>query len=186
MKKKTIILIIITLIIIIGLGILINKFINNINEDQKTTKQNIELINKSYDSIKKEVENYNNSRKDIAIFINNFYYDTIDNNYSNNLESLKKHDEIIGKITKEVKVLDTKCNLIYNDTQVNKICKNYKNDYEVIINVYINDINNYNNKLNSYNNSNNKELELFKSNYINEYIDYNKDGIYEKKDEVNE
>lgn len=186
MKKKTVMKTSIILIVIVVIGILINNFIKSINEDKRITIENIEIIEESYKELKKEVENYNNSRKEIATFINNFYYDTIENSYQSNLELLKKHDNTIGKITEKINILNKKCNIVYNDTQINNICNNYKKDYEVIINVFINDINNYNNKLSSYNKDNNKELELFKSEFATDYIDYNKDKIYEKKDEAND
>lgn len=185
MKKKYIIVISIVLIIITLITTFIIIFINNLNEDKKITEENINIISNSYNNIKKEVENYNDIRNNISVFINNFYYDTIENNYQDNLNKLKEYDEVIKKITNDVKMLDVKCNIVYTNSEINNICNNYKKDYEIIVNIFLNDINNYNNKLNSYNKDNNKELELFKSNYINDYIDYDNDNIYQKKDEVN-
>jgi len=184
-KKKSIIIISIILVIVLIISLVV-IFINNVNKDKKQQEENMNIVSNSYDKIKEEVENYNNLREDISIFINNFYYDRIENDYQTNLNILKDYDETINKITNEVKKLDSKCNTIYSDKDINHICDNYKNDYEVIINVFINDINNYNNKLKLYNEDNYKNLDLFKSNYINDYIDYNQDKIYSKKDEVND
>ena len=184
MNKK--ILIIVILLVSVVVISFVTMFVNNINEDKEIVKKNIETINETYESYKDEVNNYNKSREDISLFINNFYYDKIENEYSNNLEKLNNYDEIMNKITNKIKIFEEKCITIYNDNNINSICNNYKNDYEIIVNVYLNDINNYNNKLNSYNKDNNKKLDLFKSKYINNYIDYNNDGIYSKKDEVNE
>lgn len=186
MKKKSIIIVSIVLIIIIVIVTLIMIFINNLNKDKELVEDNMKRITESYDTLKEEVGNYNNLRYDILVFINNFYYDTIEDNYSSNLEILNNYDNVINKITNEIKVLDSKCDVVYPNEEINNICNNYKNDYETIVNVFMNDINNYNNKLSSYNKDNNKNLELFKSNYINDYIDYNKDNIYSKKDEVND
>lgn len=186
MKKKTLTIVGIILFILIIIGIIASNFIKNIKEDKKITKQNIEIIETNYEKLKKEVENYNNSRRKIATFINNFYYDTIENNYQNNLDLLEKHDDIVETITEKINILDKKCNTLYNDPKIDNICNNYKKDYEIIVNVFINDLNNYNNKLITYNKDNNKELLLFKSENAIDYIDYNKDKIYEKKDEVND
>lgn len=184
MKKKSIIIISITLLIAVIIFLIV-MFINNINKDKKIQEENITAINESYNNFAEEVKNYNSIRNEIRTFINNFYYDTIEEKYIDNLKTLNNYDNIVNKITKEIKNLDSKCNTIYRDKSINTICSNYKNEYEIIVNVFINDIKNYNNKLNSYNKDNNKNLELFKSSYINDYIDYNDDKIFSKKDEVN-
>lgn len=184
MKKKIIITITILLIVISALTLLVVKFIKNIEEDKKKTNENIEIIETSYNFINQKIEDYNQTRQEVSEFINNFYYNTIENNYVNNLDSLINYKNIIDEITKKINILDEKCNTLYNDSKINNICNNYKKDYEIIVNVYLNDINNYNNKLKSYNENNEKKLELFSTNY--NYIDYNNDKIYEMKDEVNE
>lgn len=185
MKKKKLIISGI-IVILIGIISLILVFINNINNDKKITKENINSINESYNNIKEEVVNYNNLRKDITDIINNFYYDTIEKNYLNNLKVLEDYDSVINKIINYIKILDNKCNIIYNDYETDNICNNYKIDYETIVNVFINDINSYNKKLDLYNKDNSKNLELFKSKHIDDYIDYNGDNIYLEKEEVNE
>lgn len=183
MKKKAVITICTLLIALSILTILGIRFVKKVKEDQKITEENIKIIEKSYNNITEKVIDYNQSRNEIAEFINNFYYDTIEKKYNDNLEALIKYDSVVKKITKEVQILDEKCNMIYTDTNINNICNNYKKEYEIIINLYVNDVNNYNTKINSYNQANKKELELFKIDY--EYVDYNNDQIYEMKDEVN-
>jgi len=183
-NKKILIAIGITVAMLIVIS-LVTVFIINLNNDKKKTEENMVLINDSYNNLKNEVENYNNIRNDISEFINNFYYDTIEEKYVDNLKSLNDYDSIIGSITNEVKILDSKCNISYIDDEINNICNNYKKDYETIVNVFMNDITNYNNKLDSYNKDENKKLELFKSRYINNYIDYNNDNNYEQKVVVN-
>lgn len=184
MKKRMIIVVSIILVIIIfcyaGLS-----FMKGLTNDKKVISENMEIIKNSYNNIKKEVEIYNDIRDEVTLFINNFYYDRIENEYLDNVNKLNSYDEVINKITNEVKKLDDKCNITYTNTEVNNICNSYKNDYELIVNVFVNDVNSYNRKLSSYNNDNNGNLELFNSEYIKDYIDYNNDSIYEKKEEVN-
>ena len=185
MKKRMIWMIAIIVVLAI-VACFVIKFIKNVKDDKKTVEDNITVINDSYNKIKYEVTNYNKLREDISNFINDFYYENVEEKYSSNMELLGKYDEVVNKITSEVKILDTKCNISYTDKEITNICNNYKNDYEIIVNVFINDINKYNNKLNNYNNDLDKNKELFKSKYINDYIDYNNDNKYEKKEEVNE
>lgn len=186
MKKKSIILIGVIVVIIVIITYLIVMFVKNVSNDKKIVEDNTNTINNSYNVIKYQITNYNSLRDKVSSFINDFYYENIEDNYLSNIEALNNYDEIINKITNEVKILDTKCNIVYTDKEVNNICNNYKKDYEIIVNVFVNDINKYNSKLNSYNKDLNKAKELFKSKYINDYIDYNKDNIYEKKEEVND
>lgn len=184
-NRKILIAIGITIAMLIVIS-LITVFIIKLNEDKKKTEENMILINDSYNSLKNDVENYNSIRESVSKFINDFYYDTIDTKYVDNLKILNNYDSVIGKITGYVKILDDKCNFIYMDKDVSNICSNYKIDYETIVNVFMNDINNYNNKLNSYNEEQNKSLELFKSRHIDDYIDYNNDNKYEQKVVTNE
>ena len=159
--------------------------IKSFNKDKQEVLENGNIINDSYDKVKSEVTEYNQMRIDIASLIDNFYYSTIANEYEANLEKFKKYDNIVNNITNEINVIDGKCNQIYQDKNINDICNNYKNDYETIVNVFVNDINNYNNKLANYNKDEEQYLELFKSSYISDYIDYNNDGMYLKKDDIN-
>jgi len=184
MKKKIIIIIAVLLIVISAITLLVMKFIKNIEEDKKKTKENIEIIETSYNFINEKIENYNQIRQEVSEFINNFYYNTIENNYVSNLDSLTNYIGVVDEISEKINILDEKCNILYNDSKINNICNNYKKDYEIIVNVFLNDINNYNNKLKSYNENNDKQLELFSVKY--DYIDYNNDKVYEMKDEVNE
>ena len=174
-------------VVLFGVIVLsILSLIKSFNKDKQEMLESGNLIKEAYDNVKKEVENYNNIRIDIAKLTDNFYYSTIVDVYDDNLEKFNTYDSIINDITKQITVIDSKCGQLYNEKEVNDICNIYKKDYETIVNVFINDINSYNNKLSSYNDDEEGNLELFKSNYISDYVDYNGDGIYLKKDGINE
>lgn len=170
-------------IIIIGTILFIGLFINRVNNDKEKIEKNIGLIKDSYNSLKEEVGKYNDKRNEISMFINNFYYDTIEEKHSSNIENLNKYDTIIKNITDVIEELDNLCNIKYTDEGVDKICSSYKTDYETLVNVFVNDFKIYNNKIQKYNTDNNGSLDLFESKYINAYIDYNNDNVYLKKDE---
>ena len=174
--KKKLIIIIISIILVIGILVLI--LINNIYKDKTDIAKDIEVINDNYQGMVKEIENYNSTRLNVASIINDLYYDTISSKYEENKKLLDNYTLIIDNISDYVKVLDSKCNIIYGDSNVNNKCKNYKYNYELIVNVYMNDINNYNKKLNSYNDNYDEKLEEYKTKY--NYIDYNNDKKYEE------
>lgn len=176
MKKKLIIIISIIVLIVIGLAIYLG--IKSIYKDKTDIAKDIETINNNYELVKKEIENYNTTRLQVADIINEFYYETINDKYDSNKLLLDNYTLVIDNITKYVKELDSKCNVIYNNSDVNNKCKNYKYNYEIIVNVYMNDINNYNNKLTSYNEYSNNNLKLYETTY--NYIDYNNDNKYEE------
>jgi len=185
MKNKKMFVLVGVLVAMLVVVTFITIFIINLNKDKEIMDENQNIINFSYNNLKNEVSNYNELRNDVLQFINNFYFNTIADDYSNNVEILNKYNTSLGKITSEVKVLDDKCNVIYKDKDINTICTNYKTDYETIANLFMNDINNYNNKLSMYNNESEEKFALFKSDYISDYIDYNNDNKYEQKVVVN-
>ena len=74
-------------------------------------------------------------------------------------------------IAGNVSEINSKCNVIYSDISVNKICDSYSILYEKLINLYVMDLNNYNNKISSYNEYKKDDISLFNMIH-NEYIDY--------------
>ena len=117
----------------------------------------------------------------LVITIGTFSVMKIRNNSLKKIVDTKVNDLEASAIVygqEEPDILDSKCNIIYSDSNVNNKCKNYKYNYELIVNVYMNDINNYNKKLNSYNDNYDEKLEEYKTKY--NYIDYNNDKKYEE------
>ena len=53
--------------------------------------------------------------------------------------------------------------------------------YEEMVNVYINDIKSFNKIIDKYNEDTNNNLEKYKSNLYSDYIDFDKDGVYNGK-----
>ena len=70
---------------------------------------------------------------------------------------------------------------IYKDRDANHICKDYRKMYEEMVNVYINDIKSFNKIIDKYNEDTNNNLEKYKSNLYSDYIDFDKDGVYNGK-----
>lgn len=172
-KKKVITIgsiVILLVVIVITVIVIINK--NNI----KIRKNNIE---NAYRNLVEEVNKYNNIRDDIKIIIDEFYYNKINDEYEDDMKLFDDYSDILKNIKKDIEILDDNCQRKIND----KICNGYKIIYERLVNIYINDINNFNKKLELYNaeDLSDKKLELY-TNIYRDYIDYNKDNIYEEVD----
>ena len=173
-SKKIILISSLVLIIIIIVVILVMGIIN----DKKESSKNMELINDNYELLGTNVNEYNQIRSELSSKLNNFIYEDYSKEHSGYVELLTRYNNNISLIDENVKVINSKCNVIYNDISVNKICDSYKILYEKLINLYVMDLNNYNNKISSYNEYKKSDIALFKMIH-NDYIDYNDDGKYE-------
>ena len=178
MKKKYIIItitIIITLILILG----VIKFIISFKEGSNNQQTKMNEITTTYTLLEESINNYNNIRKTLTNRLSTYYQDTFRDNYSDTINLMQNYDQIIGEIQEEINLIAKDCaNNIFNDSNVNNICKNYQETYEQLVNTYVNDINDINTIIEDYNNDTNSSLAKFNSNYINNYIDYNQDGEY--------
>lgn len=173
-SKKIILISSLVLIIIIIVVILVMGIIN----DKKESSKNMELINDNYELLGTNVNEYNQIRSELSNKLNNFIYADYEKEHNEYVLILTKYNNNINLIDDNVKIIDSKCNVIYNDISVNKICDSYKVLYEKLINLYVMDLNNYNRKIGSYNEYKKEDISLF--NMIHsEYIDYNDDGKYE-------
>lgn len=174
-KSKKLIIIISILVLLIG-GI--SLLIVNIMKDKKEITKNIEVIKYNYNELSQNVLEYNGIRRELSEKLNNFMYDKFLNDKEEYEEILTKYNTNINKIDNNIKNIDDRCKNIYNDKDINNICKSYKTNYEKIINIYINDLTNYNNKVTSYNEYKNENNSLFELIH-KDYIDYNNDNVYE-------
>ncbi len=178
MKKILFITPLITILLIVSA-----IFINNIAKDNKETKERILTIEKTYQELKQNTEDYNNIRTKLSED-NIYYQNNFLDSYNKIITELNEYDEIINKINNNINIINTNCKgRLYNDKETNNICSKYKKTYEQMINIYLNDIESTNNIIESYNKENDNKLETFKSKYIFDYIDYDKDGIYLEKNQ---
>lgn len=173
-KKRIIIGIIISLIIITG-AIIINI---KIKKDNTLKEENKIAIKNNYNDLSKEVDNYNKIREEYIELASDFFYETYTDKHNDYIEILNKYTDTMNNITKNIDNIDSRCNIIYDDININKICNSYKTLYEKLINLYIYDIKDYNKKITGYNDYMNKNIDIYNIEY-KEYIDYNKDGKYE-------
>ena len=169
--KKKLIIAIIAIIVITLIFILVFT----VNRDRKENKQKMDSIRKNYGLLTVSIANYNEIRNKYSELSSVLIMDSFKD----------KHDEIshlLDEYNKEMKNIDSyidnisfRCTNVYNDNEIDKICKNYKLMYEKLVNLYVSDIDNYNNFIVEYNKNKNESLEMIDKVH-EDYIDYDNDG----------
>lgn len=185
MKKKTKIMIIISVIIIIFL--LVGLFIGSIAKDKKKTKEAMNLIIKDSEKFEKSVEKFNEKRDNIYTEVfTETYYDTIKEKYESWNNSLQDYEKVVDNIETTSKNLKKYCNgMYYSKSEVNQKCNDFISLYEEVNNTFISDIDAYNKIIKEYNEymkENNSTETLNTYSTKKKYIDYNKDKTYSGKE----
>lgn len=175
-KKKPSKVIIIIIVAILLITIII--FTLNLINDQKITKKNMQSIKESYQQLSENIVDYNQIRSSLSEKLNNFMYESYQKEHEEYIDLLTKYNNNIINIDQNIVTLDDKCQVIYKDLSINKICDEYPLLYEKLINLYVSDLNNYNNKIASYNEYKEDKYNLFELIH-DDYIDYNNDKVYE-------
>lgn len=180
--NKKIVLIVVGVVIFLVIGI----FVFSIVKDKIETNKKIENIKVTHEDLKNKVKSYNMLRVNLYRSFEEIYHNDIHFIHSENTSLLYDYEDKVIFMLDVGKELDKNCVTIYNNKEVDNICNTYRKDLEIIANVFISDVNEYNAEIDKYNKENNDNLELFKFKNINEYIDYNGDGIFSKEEEKNE
>ena len=102
---------------------------------------------------------------------------------------METHKQNLENIENNSEKLKENCVVKFADPNVNSKCTIFKSTYEAANNYYISDIKDYNKTVEEYNEwaeKNNKEkLNKIKLTIYKDYIDYDEDGEYFGKEEVN-
>jgi len=162
--------------IVIAIGVVIAIIVNN----KKTIQENIVIIKETYTDFSVDiVENYQ-IRNEITEKLDQFNNENYSNEHETYTGLLTQYNQNITVLNDSVNILEDKCSIEYEDSQTNIFCNNYQQLYEVINNIYIELLTNYNNKITSYNET--SEEDYTTVTLINkDYVDFNKDGIYDGK-----
>lgn len=175
-KKNTFIL-----LLVIVLGLVIIFLVYNILNSQKLKKENINYIKTAYNDLTDNINTYNSIRTKYNEKLSSFVLATYENEHNDYINLLTEYNKTIENIDNSITKIKSKCNIIYNDININKICSNYETMYEKLVNIYVTDINMYNENIKKYNEYKNENLKVFEKIHT-DYIDYNKDGKYEGRD----
>ncbi|MBQ9854413.1 MAG: hypothetical protein IJO57_05225 [Bacilli bacterium] len=170
---KKVIILFIMLLLVGG----VSFFVINLKKEQKELASNMKQIKDSYELLNGNVSSYNSIRSEISVKLANFFYDSYKNNKSSYDDIFIRYNTTISEIDKNIANIDKYCDVLYKDSNVNKICGSYKSLYEKLVNIYVSDLNNYNEKISGYNEYKKDDIPLFTMIH-SDYIDYDKDGKF--------
>ena len=170
---KKVIILFIMLLLIGG----VSFFVINLKKEQKVLASNMKEIKDSYELLNGNVSSYNSIRDEISIKLASFFYDSYMKEKNSYDDIFTRYNSTVGEIDKNIANIDKYCDVLYNDSNVNKICGSYKVLYEKLVNIYVSDLNNYNQKISGYNEYKKDNIPLFTMIH-SDYIDYNKDLEY--------
>ena len=163
-------------IIVIIVGVVFAIIINH----KKTLEENIVIIKKRYTDFSVDIADNYRVRSELTEKLKQFNNDNYKDEHETYTTLLTQYNENMTLLNDSVNILEDKCTIEYEDNQTNIFCDNYQQLYEVINNTYIALLTDYNNKITSYNET--SETDYQQAELINkEYIDFNKDGIYDGK-----
>ena len=186
MKRK--IVIIILCLILVGLGVLVYLFIDNIKEDQAITKEKAKEITSSYEKFYSSIEAFAALREKLYVTRENTFLEEFATDYEIWNKFIEDYAESIKDVEKNSKTLKKDCVIKFADIKANSSCTNFKANYEAAMNYYITDIKSYDKTVEQFNKwaeENNKEGRLKKGTYpvYKKYIDFDEDGEYFGKGE---
>lgn len=138
----------------------------------------MEIIDSNYLELSEKVKDYNTIRKEYLELSSDAFYETYMERHDKYLDILKRYGTVIDEIDINIGEIDKRCDMIYKDSGINKICGSYKKLYEKLINLYVYDFNKYNDLVDGYNEYKDGDVEKVSMKY-NDYIDYNEDKVYE-------
>ena len=175
-SKKNLIISIMCVILLTGILILVLV----VNKERKENKNNMEFIRKNYNLLTSSINNYNEIRNKYNQLSSVLIMDSYKDKEEEFSELFKDYSKEINNIDNYINNINLRCNGIYNDSEINKVCNSYKLVYEKVINLYVSDIDNYNKFIEEYNEYKKENIELIEK--VHDYIDYNNDEKYEGRD----
>lgn len=185
MKKKTKIMLIVSIIAIILL--IVGLFIGSMKKDKKKTQQVMELVLQDSKEFEKNVLSFNEKREEVYTEVfGETYYDTIKENHDKWSNLLKEYEKTMDKIENTSKNLKKYCNgMYYSKAEVNQKCNDFSSLYEEVNNTFVSDIDSYNKTIKEYNeytkeNEAENAIDMYQTK--KKYIDYNKDKSYSGKE----
>jgi len=180
MKKYTLLIVAITLILS---GILLS-FYESFVRDGNEQKENENQIEEKYESMKGLLNEINEIRGNVYnLVINDLYIEKVESNYNSWNQTYQSYKTVIDKMEEYKSELNKRCfNISYQDSNIQSKCDSMMMSYETAMNYYVKDVGKFNEFITNYNvgkqESEYKQvIELGTYNYI----DFNDDGRYTGK-----
>ena len=187
MRAKKIGVLLLTISIVMIISGTVCSFVVSLKKDQEKTQQRMVVVNDSFEKFNNSVSAFELERDTLYTeSLGNLYYDTLATDDSILKNKLSNYESIVDTIIKRVKTMDGLCkDVYYPDSNVNSKCSNYKLIYEQVVNYFVEDVKLYNDTIKTYNEQQvaaGNTATLVEYSTKKEYIDYNKDGVYEGKE----
>lgn len=187
-KGLKIIGVVLIFIVIMLIGAFI--WVDGLMKDQAKTKKTMKVVLKSYDNFNNRVEEFSDIRNKFYELKEELYLETLSQNVDGWNDFMNKYAENIKEVEKASKNLKNNCFIKYGDVETNSKCTAFKANYEAAMNYYITDVKVYNKLVDEYDKWNEEQggenAKLNKADYpvYKKYIDFDKDGEYFGKEEV--
>lgn len=173
-------------ILIISGGV--SSFVLGLKRDKEEISNRINEVNDEFEVFSTNTSVFESTRDELYnVVLSNVYYDTMYDEDKAVKNKLSNYEHLVDELTNNTKKLDSLCeDVYYPDSKVNTKCNNYKSIYEQVINYFVSDIKVYNgnvSKYNEYQKNNNSDLRVDNYKTKKNYVDYNKDKVYDGKEE---
>lgn len=165
----------------------VSQFLIGLRLDHSLTNQRMLIVSDQFEEFSTNISIFEEEREKLyEEVLSNLYLETMEQTDLQVKNRISAYENIINGIEIQTKKLAKLCNdAYYPNSDINNKCSNYKIIYEQAINYFVNDINLYNKTIAEFNKTAGTNL-LNKYKTTKKYIDYNKDGNYEGKEDDNE
>lgn len=162
----------------------LTMLLKNIKKDSEKNNNTMQEIKTTYQQLETNISTYNEIRNTLVTNLENYYTKNLTIDYPKFIDYLTKEENIVIEIKTNIDQLEQNCkDRIFKEKEVNTICNTYKEYYEKVVNIFINDQKQINYIINTYNETEKQSLEVFQPTQIKDYIDYNKDGKYLERED---
>ncbi len=166
----------------------VSSFLLGLKADKDSTYKRMDTVSDSFETFSTNVSAFEDMRDELYnSVLSNVYYDSLYGNDSFIKNRLSNYENLVDELQRNTNKLDKLCDdVYYPESSINNKCINYKSIYEQVVNYFVTDINIYNQNIVNYNNyqaSLGSGLLLKSYDTNKKFIDYNKDGSYDGKED---
>ncbi len=156
MKKNKVLIISLVIVVVVALVLVLAI---TMYKDKKNTKNNMEIINKNYELLKKQVAEYNDIRTKYSELSSVLIMTEYEAKHEEFSDLLNEYNDVIKNIDTYIANIKLRCNTIYPDSEINNICNGYEAMYDKMIDLYVDDVSKYNAFIDEYNEYKNTVLD---------------------------
>lgn len=187
MRRLANVFLVLSIVFIISGGV--STFVLGLKVDRTETLNRMVEVNDVFEIFSTNTTAFENLRDELYTDVfSNLYYDNMFTDDGIIKSKLSNYESLVDELDKNAKSLKALCeDVYYPDGNVNNKCFNYKSIYEQVVNYFLSDINVYNNNIKEYNEyqtANNLTYSVKEYKTKKKFIDYNEDGVFDGKEEI--